>query len=392
MRSVDADSKHRLLFRSRFVIGLAVWLCFPLKMAVAQGTPSQPRPSSTSAPSHTKSAATLLIQSDMDCIFTVDDQPSQAMRSGETKRVTAALGEHLVTAVSGDGKDRWKTVVDFDKPVQKVVLIELLKVRAARESGERETEQLEQEIKAKTAQAKAVRGATETLKQQRAETEDQIVELQKQVRQEESAAQDDEVRAQQLRQQGAAAATQGTNLGNMTGLIGNMEADNAISSARAHRAKAGQLQDQITDLNRQLERLNRGESVSGPTSHTDAPSSGQTLSSGLDLVNTAWEGFRWRTDRSGKAKGNPDSHFIKLLQGSLCDMPQPKRGHTCSWRKINDSVSIERRYLGTTWTETFTLSLQGSELVGRSTVWDTSNASWRQDNFSYRLKYLGAAR
>ena len=111
---------------------------------------------------------------------------------------------------------------------------------------------------------------------------------------------------------------------------------------------------------------------------------------GVDLVNTAWKGPRWRTDRSGKPKGNSDSYFIRLLQGSLCEMPEPEpgdaTGFTCSWKKLNDSVSVERRYLGTAWTETFTLSVQGSELAGRSKGWDTSHTSVRQNNYSYRLQ------
>ncbi|MFL6313470.1 MAG: hypothetical protein ACJ71W_15325 [Terriglobales bacterium] len=208
--------------------------------------------------------ATLLIQTDSDCMITLDDQPAQVMQLNETKKIAMSLGEHLLGAVSTDGKDHWKTVVALDKPVQKVVLIELLKVRAARESSEHEARQLQQTIQAKTEQAQALREKTDKLKQAQGRLEQQIAELQKQARQEESAAQSDEYQAQQMRQQAMAGAAQGTNLGNFTAALGNVGVNNAMNSATAHRARASQIQNQITDLNLKLERVKRGETVEVP--------------------------------------------------------------------------------------------------------------------------------
>jgi murein DD-endopeptidase MepM/ murein hydrolase activator NlpD len=110
----------------------------------------------------------MLLQSDLDCTFAIDDQPKQSLKAGDTVRISVTLGQHLVTAVSADGKDRWKTVVDADKPVQKVVLIELVKVRAARQAAERQVAQLKQEIAAKERQVKELREKTEASQQQQA--------------------------------------------------------------------------------------------------------------------------------------------------------------------------------------------------------------------------------
>ncbi len=39
---------------------------------------------------------TLLLQADLDYTFALDDQPSQALKAAEIKRISATLGEHLV--------------------------------------------------------------------------------------------------------------------------------------------------------------------------------------------------------------------------------------------------------------------------------------------------------
>jgi regulator of replication initiation timing len=133
----------------------------------------------------------MLVQSDLDCTFAIDEQPKQPLKAGDTVRIPTALGQHLITAVSADGKDHWKTVVDVDKPVQKVVLIELVKVRAARQAAERQVSQLQQEIGAKEQQAQEVKQKTQALEQQQAAVaaeqkriKDQIEALQKQAHQE----------------------------------------------------------------------------------------------------------------------------------------------------------------------------------------------------------------
>ena len=223
----------------------------------------QPAPATnTSAPQPTP---TLLIQTDLDCTFTVDDGASVALLADVIKKMPIALGEHLITAVTADRKDQWKTVVNADKPVQKVVVIELQKVRAAREKGEREAAQLEQDIKTKKEQAEKDGGETRdkatlqnAIKQRQTEIEGQIVELRRQVRLEVVAAQADDDSAQQSRVNQAIASTQRTNIGMLAGIADNALATSSASSATAHRVRAAQLQSQIDDLNRQAASLDSG--------------------------------------------------------------------------------------------------------------------------------------
>jgi hypothetical protein len=85
--------------------------------------------------------ATLLVQADMDCTFRLDDQPGMALKANEPTRVQVGLGEHLLNAVSLDGRDHWKQVVELAQPVQKVVLIDLVDVRMARQRTEPEAVQ-----------------------------------------------------------------------------------------------------------------------------------------------------------------------------------------------------------------------------------------------------------
>jgi hypothetical protein len=198
----------------------------------------------------------------------------QALKADDITKISVTLGEHLVTAVSSDGKDKWKGVVDLDKPLQKVVLIELVKVRAARQAAERQIILLQQEIAAKEQKAKDVAEATRVLemqqqevKKQRQEIADQIDVLQKQVRQEESAAQADEASARQDQVTAQTAAGQGTKLGNVVATVSNVESGSEVGSAANHMAKARELQDQIIDLNRKLERLNTGELAPGVPDH-----------------------------------------------------------------------------------------------------------------------------
>ena len=181
---------------------IALLLCtalFNSGGAAEQSRPPAPRrqPDRSSSEAPPPTGATILLQSDLDCTFAIDDQSKQPLKAGETTRVSVSLGEHLVTAVSLDGKDHWKTVVNLESPVQKVVLVELVKLRAARQAAERQVIQLRQEIAAKEQQAREVKQKTEALaeqqkavKKQRQQIEDQISALEKQARQEEAAAPD----------------------------------------------------------------------------------------------------------------------------------------------------------------------------------------------------------
>ena len=118
---------------------------------------------------------TLLIQTDVDCSFRLDDAPPQRLATGEVKSITTVLGEHVVTAISADRQDSWKMVVIVDQPLQRVIVIELLKMKVARQQAEREAVRLEQEIAAKRKKAQEARAATEKLREQRAESPNQVL-------------------------------------------------------------------------------------------------------------------------------------------------------------------------------------------------------------------------
>ena len=155
-----------------------------------------------------QSSPTLLVQTNLDCTFTVDDGETQVLKAGEIKRLPISLGEHLFTATSIDRKDQWRVVVNADKPLQKVVLIDLQKTRVERENAERSVSPSEQEAGGKVAANQGgqgidtgVGGTTEASKR-RAELTDQRVVLQKQIQAEQLAVQVYEAQARQFRASG----------------------------------------------------------------------------------------------------------------------------------------------------------------------------------------------
>jgi hypothetical protein len=218
-----------------------------------------------------QSSPTLLVQTNLDCTFTVDDGETQVLKAGEIKRLPISLGEHLFTATSIDRKDQWRVVVNADKPLQKVVLIDLQKTRVDRENAERSVSPSEQGVGGKVAANQGgqgidtgVGGTTEASKR-RAELTDQRVVLQKQIQAEQLAVQVYEAQARQFRASGSTATT-----GVIGALANGAVAADAENTAASHRATVARLQNQILEITRLLEGsdadLNRIQlPLSGPT-------------------------------------------------------------------------------------------------------------------------------
>jgi hypothetical protein len=262
---------HMGTFQGSFIF--AVWclvlsllvavLVFPARIA-AQDTPKNSKPVSGPGSRNARPVGgpTILLRSDADCRVTFDDGPSQFLAAGVTRKVRTALGEHLVIAVSLDGKDDWKTVVQIEKPIQKVVLIELSKARTQRENGEVEATRLQEEVAAKEQQAQKLRqsrqelGAKqEEMKRHRAEIQEKIGTLQIEAQDEESKAAKDDAAAEELKQNGYRAASAGGNLNNTVAILSVSKANEFYQSAQRRREHAKQLRQEIVHLQSQLQTL-----------------------------------------------------------------------------------------------------------------------------------------
>jgi hypothetical protein len=148
----------------------------------------------------------LLIGSDLACSVKVDDGAPTDLAPDEPLIIKVAPGDHLLTVVSRDGKDKWRTVVDVDKP-SKAVLIPLAGVKQAREQGVRAVQQdfaqAQQQVRAaatrsqQQAQAAADRDAK---RKQIADIQSQINDLREQAETDQEAAQFAEQEAQMSQQ------------------------------------------------------------------------------------------------------------------------------------------------------------------------------------------------
>ena len=224
----------------------------------------------------------LLLRSDADCKFSIDGVPAGELASNIIKIVSIDFGEHLFEAFGKDGTDKWETVVDVEKPLQKVLLIGLAKVRSARLAAEQEAAQLREEIRTKQQKAaqlederkeltgrqtelEAKRAADQKAKQEaqaalNAKRKDILARmevLQLQMRTENDLAANDE-QAAASGERGAAAVAGSTNgLAQLLGVVNSTGADLKRQSAQDHRNSARQLQNQIDDLQRQLIHLDQ---------------------------------------------------------------------------------------------------------------------------------------
>jgi cell division protein FtsN len=130
---VTMPAQSTVFSSHRYRIVLIAWLVLLIVNPVVAGSITRARQdASTSQQSSASPVAILLVQADMDCTFRLDDQPGMALKANEPTKVQTGLGEHLLNAVSLDGRDHWKLVVELAQPMQKVVLIDLLNVQMAR--------------------------------------------------------------------------------------------------------------------------------------------------------------------------------------------------------------------------------------------------------------------
>lgn len=228
---------------------------------------------SSTAPS---TVPTLLIRSDTVCTYSIDDEESQPLSADKVKKVNTTIGEHLVEAVSVDGKDHWKAVIELDKSSQKVVLIELNKVRVAREAAEQEATRLAEEAKQKEASVQEAAAAQKKLEEEqeakqkeREEITDKIDALQQQADKEEDEARNDENNALGSDRDAQVANSNGGFFGKIASAAHSGSADKARESAKQHRQKAEELKREIVALQRKLQRLDSETSVSIPPATSD---------------------------------------------------------------------------------------------------------------------------
>jgi hypothetical protein len=80
--------------------------------------------------------ATILVSGDMACLWKLDGESQGQLKDGQSTKVSVSLGKHLVEAVSLDGKDQWKTIVDVTKPQQEIVTLGLMNIHTQRLSAE----------------------------------------------------------------------------------------------------------------------------------------------------------------------------------------------------------------------------------------------------------------
>ena len=80
-------------------------------------------PAAASGP--TQAPPAFLLRADANCTVTIDGGNPVKVRSGEPRKVDGSNGQHLVNAVSDDGKLRWEGIVEA-KSQQVVVQITLV--------------------------------------------------------------------------------------------------------------------------------------------------------------------------------------------------------------------------------------------------------------------------
>ncbi len=204
--------------------------------------------------------APVLVGSDSDCDLTIDKGGPEKLAKGGSITLRLPMGEHLIEATSVDGQDRWLKVIEIDKPTSKVVLIELEKVRAARENQEATVAKASQAKEAQANRDAAEHDASERRKadleqrsallQQKRERENELVseitKLQNQVADDEEGARADDQSAQEAEQE--CARIQGPCVTQMSIYSSRNMAENERSEARDLRSKIRELQLELQQL------------------------------------------------------------------------------------------------------------------------------------------------
>jgi len=143
--------------------------------------------------------ATLLVLCDLACNWKLDGEPKGRIEAGASAKVKVELGQHVVVAVTEDGADQVRQIVEVKSTGQTAATIDLQPVRDARLKSEKEAKDKadqesrekaahEQEAKDKAAEEARVKAAREQ------EARDKIAQEAR-----DKAAQEDAARLQDLR-------------------------------------------------------------------------------------------------------------------------------------------------------------------------------------------------
>ena len=127
----------------QLVLGLA--LCQPgivLAQQARNGGPAAAAKPSNTHPAITENGSVML-RSDAACSFQVDGEEAAQLTPWSLKKISLSPGEHYLLATSSDGQDHWEQVIQLQANASKVILIDLVSVRANREK--QQLEQAEQQ-------------------------------------------------------------------------------------------------------------------------------------------------------------------------------------------------------------------------------------------------------
>jgi hypothetical protein len=260
------------------VAGLLAMIALSGGTAAAQVPKPKQAPVKPTANKAVAPTATLLVKCDIEAVVTLDGEPlrksgEQAvpLSANEVVKKSVPLGEHVIEAATVDGRDKWKEVLAVEKTGQKVVLIELDALRAAREAKEAQARKDEEQERARVqreeqraAEEKAERGKRDAEaraekdakdRQDRANREkaDQlqrrISELEHEADMAENAARSAAGQADQYERDAQRYESQGNGVSASISRIG---ATNARSRQRSKEREAQRLRTDIRQLEREL--------------------------------------------------------------------------------------------------------------------------------------------
>lgn len=205
----------------------------------------------------------LVIASDIACSVKVDDGQTVDVFPDAPVVLKAALGDHIVTAITRDGKSAWHSTVTLDKPTSKAILISLGPAQRAPGQGSQSVAQLaaaaqlkmretaargQQQSQLVADRAQAVTAEREAKRKQLADIQSQINDLREEQEADQEAAQNFDAEAQLSQQQctnlPAGARCYGAGVGGATQIL-----------AMQKRQEAQRLQLQINDLQSQMQLL-----------------------------------------------------------------------------------------------------------------------------------------
>jgi hypothetical protein len=91
-----------------------------------QRRPPADKPAAQAAPQQAPAPASLLLSTDLACTVTIDGKQTLRLGANATQSATVSVGQHLLSAVSEDGRLKWEKIVETKGAGQQtVVKIEL---------------------------------------------------------------------------------------------------------------------------------------------------------------------------------------------------------------------------------------------------------------------------